>query len=214
MPSIDNMISDIELRLSHSKPSDDFAIQREQIRFWIDTAASSVIPEWIKKRNGGEIPAIMVKPYDCLLVQTEENHCIGNCNTKQYIQLPRNSDGTTKSILTLPNDMGIVQLAQGDKTIMRVTSVAQLAMNLKLEFSDKFAYFVRVSDRIYLFNGVFPSYCKLTAYIASCDTTDMDESENYPAPDEPIASILDEAEKIGLRELQSKLDLQDDGISN
>ena len=53
MPSIDNMISDVELRLSHAKPSDDFAIPREQIRFWLDTASASLMSEWIKKRNGG-----------------------------------------------------------------------------------------------------------------------------------------------------------------
>lgn len=212
MPSIDNMISDVELRLSHAKPSDDFAIPREQIRFWLDTASASLMSEWIKKRNGGEVPAQIIKPYDCLLVQTETDTCIGNCNTRQHIQLPQNSDGTTKGILALPNDGGIVQLLQGSNQIMRVTNIAQLGMNLKLEFSSKFAYFVRVADKIYLFNGVFPSYCKLTAYIASCDTTDMADTENYPTIDELIPSILEQAEKIGLRELQTKIDLQDDGI--
>ena len=84
MPSIDNMISDVELRLSHAKPSDDFAIPREQIRFWLDTASASLMSEWIKKRNGGEVPAQIIKPYDCLLVQTEEDTCVGSCNTYNY----------------------------------------------------------------------------------------------------------------------------------
>jgi len=35
MPSVGKMISDVELRLSHGKPSDDFSVTREQIRFWI-----------------------------------------------------------------------------------------------------------------------------------------------------------------------------------
>ncbi len=50
------------------------------------------------------------------------------------------------------------------------------------------------------------------AHIASCDTTDLSESDNYPIVDEIVSAVLDEAEKIGLRELNTKLDLQDDGI--
>jgi len=40
----------------------------------------------------------------------------------------------------------------------------------------------------------------------------MADTENYPTIDELIPSILEQAEKIGLRELQTKIDLQDDGI--
>lgn len=214
MPSIGKLISDVELRLSHAKPSDDFSIPRKQIRLWLDSIAPSLNADWIKKKNGGEVPPQLIRQFTCLVVKTEESECINGCNTKEYIELPLNHDGTPKGILSLTDDGGIVQIQQGTKSIIRVSSVAKLQMNLKLEFSDEFSYFIRVGNRIYLFNGVFPSYCELTAYIASCDTTDMSEDDNYPTVDDVIPMLLDEAEKIGTRELQQKLDLQDDGISN
>lgn len=214
MPSVGKMISDVELRLSHGKPSDDFSVTREQIRFWIDSLASTLNSDWIKKKNGGEVPPQLILPYDCLLVQKETPICINNCNTRFYVQLPVNSDGTPKSILSLPNDGGVVQLLQGQKPLMRVTNIAQLQMALKLEFSDGFSYFSRVADKIYVFNGIFPSYCKLTAYIASCDSTDLSDEDNYPTVDDVVPMILEEAEKIGSKQLNQKLDLQDDGISS
>ena len=85
-------------------------------------------------------------------------------------------------------------------------------MNLKLEFSKGFVYFSRVGDRVYLFNGIFPSYCHLSAHIASCDSTDLADTDNYPTVDEVIPLILEEAEKIGAREIGKPQDLQDDGI--
>jgi len=211
MPSISKMISDVHLRLN-PKPSDDMSVNRKQIRFWLDSVAGSLTSDWIKKKNGGEVPAQIIQSFDCLIVQTEEEQCINGCNTKYYFELPKNPDSSVKSILSLPGDAGLVQVLQGTKQLIRVTNIAQVQLQMKLEFSNGFVYFSRVGDRVYLFNGVFPSYCHLSAHIASCDSTGMDESENYPTVDEVIPMILEEAEKIGTREIGKPKDLQDDGI--
>lgn len=213
MPNVGKMISDVALRLN-PKPSDDFVIDKDQIRFWLDSIAPTLNADWINKKNGGEVPPQLIKPYDCLVVKSEEVACISGCNTRYYIELPKNSDGTVKSILSLPEDKGIVQLLQGNKPILRVSSMAKLQMALKLEFAGGFSYYNRVNDKIYLFNGIFPSYCKLTAFIASCDSTDLDDEDSYPTVDDVVPMILEEAEKIGTKELSKKIDLQDDGIGN
>ena len=211
MPSIHNMVGDIMLRIN-PKPSDDNPIQADQVRHWLGTVSGGIVSDWIRKRNGGAVPAQLIKPYDCLLVEQDTDTCLSGCCTRQYFALPTNSDGEPLDILDLPGDAGIVQVLQGQKSIVRLPGIAELQSYRKLEFADKFAYFARMGDRVYLFGGVFPSYCRLTAYIASCDISGMGDGENFPAPDEVIPLILAEAEKIGRAQIAQPKDLQDDGI--
>lgn len=205
------MVSDVMLRIN-PKPSDDNPIQPEQVKHWLSSIAAGLTAEWIRKRNGGQVPAQIIRPYDCLVVQSEGETCLSGCCTRYYIQLPANEDGTPLNVLSLPNDGGMVQVLQGQKSFVRLPGIAEMQAHMKLEFADKFTYFARMADKVYLFNGVFPSYCRLTAYVASCDVTGLADEDNFPAPDDVIPAILEQAEKIGLREIGQPLDLQDDGI--
>ena len=50
--TVEKMISDLELRFTGGKPSDDFEGAREQLRFWIDNANGALLPQWIIKAHG------------------------------------------------------------------------------------------------------------------------------------------------------------------
>ena len=210
MASIGNMIDDVELRLFGGKPSDDSPIPRDQIRFWLDSANAMVLTDWIKRT--GEVPSSIVTPIDCLVVKTQTPTCVGSCESKNYIELPKNSNGQYKYVLTLPEDKGIVQVVLGTQNIIRLTNPRQLSIMTKTMFGKQYPYFYRVGGKIYLFNGIFPSFCKLTVFAVIIDTTDMSETDQFPTIDELIPAITDMAEKIGARELQGNYDLQDDGI--
>ena len=55
MASLNQLISDIELRLSKGNISDDFTIDRRQIQFWIDSERSRLMDEKDKASGNTEL---------------------------------------------------------------------------------------------------------------------------------------------------------------
>lgn len=210
MPTIGQMIDDLELRLFGGKPSDDSPIPRSQMRFWLDSANAQSLSAWV--RVNGEVPAYLVTELDCLLIKTATPTCISGCDTNQYLELPKNNRGNFKSILALPEDRGIIQVVMGENSLIRLTNPRQVSMMTKSQFGDEYGYFYRIGGRIYIFNGIYPSFCRMNVHAVVTDTSDYLETDPYPTIDELVPAILEQAEKIGLRELGGRYDLQDDGI--
>jgi hypothetical protein len=210
MATIGQMIDDLELRLFGGKPSDDSPIPRAQMRFWLDSANAQTLSAWVK--INGEVPAYLISRLECLLIKSSTPTCISGCTTYEYIELPKNSRGNYKSVLSLPEDRGIIQVVMGENSLIRLTNPRQLSMMIGSKFGDEYGYFYRIGGKIYIFNGVYPSFCRMSVDAVVVDTSDTPETDPYPTIDELIPAILEQAEKIGTRELGSRYDLQDDGI--
>ena len=210
MASIIKMISDIELRLYGGKPSDDAEIDHDQIRFWLDEVNKRLITDYIDK-NG--IPPEILRRIECLEVKHSDKDC-GACMSKNFIELPKNKDGSTLSVLSLPDDGGIVELLKGNKPVYRLKSPSEIRIRTNMRFSGDESYFYRIADKIFLYGGIYPSYCKLDLVVATIDTTDLNEDDNFPTAGALEPMILEEVEKIGLRELNSQYDTQNDGTDN
>lgn len=213
MATVGKMISDLQLRFSAGKPSDDFEIDWNQMRFWIDNANGVLLPQWIAKVNYGIVPASALRRIDCLAVKTETPGCVGGCCSYTYIEFPKNAEGKPVVPMTLPDDRGVVMMYRGVQTIYRLPSPTMLSVMTNLKNGDETMYFYRITDKMYLFNGVYPSYSKITVMGAFTDTSNLGNDDVYPTVEELIPNILDEAEKIGRRELGTQSDLQDDGIA-
>lgn len=212
MASIEQLISDVELRIYGGKPSDDAEIEREQIRFWLETINKALVTDYINKTN--EIPSDLIRKIDCLVVKKETADCGNGCSSSYYVELPKNEDGTTLDILSLKGDMGIVDLKKGNMPIYRLGSPSQIRINNNLRFANENAYYYRVDNKIYLFNGIYPSYCTLSLFVATVDTSNKKDNEEFPTVDSLMATILDEATRIGINELKGKQDIQNDGTDN
>lgn len=213
MATVGKMISDLELRFTAGKPSDDFEGSRQQMQFWIDNANGSLLPNWIMKVNGGQIPPTLIRKIDCLAVKTETPACEGGCCSYHYIEFPKNADGKPIVPITLPDDRGVIQMFRGVQQIYRLPNPTMLSVMTNLKNGETTPYFYRIADKMYLFNGIYPSYSKLTVMGAFSDTSSLTDDDVYPTVDDIIPSILDEAEKIGRRQFQTQTDLQDDGIA-
>lgn len=206
------MISDVELRIYAGKPSDDAEIERSQIIFWLETINKVLVTDYIDK--AGQIPNELIRKIDCLVVKSEIGTCTNGCVSNHYIDLPKNADGTTLDILSLINDGGIVDLKKGDSPIYKLKSPNELRLNKNLRFSNDNPYYYRVGDKIYLYNGVYPSYCRLNMFVATVSTNGLKETDEFPTVDKLITTIIDEATKIGLNELKGSYDIQNDGTNN
>lgn len=212
MATLGKMISDLELRFTAGKPSDDFEGSRQQMQFWLDSANGALLPTWIMKNNSGIVPPVLIRRIDCLAVTTETPECEGGCCSYTYIQFPKNPDGKPIVPITLPDDRGVIIMYRGVETIFRLPSPTMLSVMSNLKGGHDTMYFYRIADKMYLFNGVFPSYSKITVMGAFSDTSSLKDDDVYPTVDDLIPMILEEAEKIGRRQFAEGNDLQDDGI--
>lgn len=213
MATVQKMIDDLELRFTGGKPSDDFEGSRLQYQFWIDNANGALLPTWIQKVNGGQVPPSLIRKLECLTVKTEYPECEGGCCTYDYVQFPKDVNGNAILPLALPDDKGVILMYQGAMPIYRLPSPTMLSVMSNLRNGSKTPYFYRIGDKLYLFNGIFTSYSKLTVMAVFSDTSNLKDTDAYPTVDDLIPQILDEAEKIGRRQFNTKQDLQDDGIS-
>ena len=213
MASISQMIDDVELRIYAGKPSDDAEIEREQILFWINNINKSLLVDYIKANNN-DIPSNILKRFDCIELKTNQSLCVGGCTSNKYIELPSNESGKPVEILSLPFDDGIADVLFGSNKITKLQNQSQVRLNKNIRFASDVPYYHRVGNRLFLIGGIYPSYCKFSIVVATADTTGVDYSENFPTVDKLIPQILDEAERIGLRELSSKYDTQNDGADN
>ena len=128
--------------------------------------------------------------------------------------MPKNTDGSKLDILSLANDGGIVDLRKGDSPIYKLKSPNEIRLNNNLRFSNNNAYYYRVGEKIYLCNGIYPSYCKLSVFVATVSTNGLDDKDEFPTVDSLIVATLDEATKIGLNQLKGNYDIQNDGTDN
>lgn len=207
------MIDDLELRLFGGKPSDDREVPRPQMKKWLSDVAASILPEWIAKKNNGEIPAVVTKSFECIGVFSEDAACIteSGCSTRYYIELPKNSDGEFIKILDLPNDAGVVSVMQGKREIYNFGSHGGAKVRRRIRFANKFPYTYRVGERLYLFNGVYPAYCKFSIVLATSDLSAFDEDSPFPAPHSMASAIVDAAYEVGVKEIQGIHDIISDG---
>lgn len=209
--TIGQFIDDIELRLYQGKPSDDKEIPREQIKFVLGQVNAAFVNQWLQK-NGYNVPGGIVTRFQCVAIATTPSECFGGCVTSHYIELPT-VDGKTLSILTLPNDAGVVQVLHGNKPIYRLLNPSQLRIDTRMRFAKADSYFSRVGDKIYLFNGIFPSYAKFDVYAVCLDLSYFTENDKLPTIEGLLPQITEGVIEILSKELGSG-DIADDGTQN
>lgn len=112
MPTKSKIISDIELILLGSKPSDDDELERDHIGDKVDEIADDLSSKYLNdyfKKNGMLDPAYIEKAGDCLDLQLEDSDCNPDC-PRLFATLPCD-------VLSLKGDVGIrlVQTSKGKK---------------------------------------------------------------------------------------------------
>lgn len=199
-----DIISDIELRLTRGKPSDDFETDRRQIAFWMDTIRVQMLVFWIEKND---IPPQALTHFDCQVATSNTPTCVvGNCYTKRYI--------TISPVLQLEDDKGVYRVAlQGGKEIDRYRTSAEqdIVKHIRLaKPTNNHPAWYRIDDKLYLL-GTLPN-ANVQLDLVLSDTGTVTDTQNYPLPDELTNVLIERAVKKGLQQIsQGVLDLTNDG---
>lgn len=200
-----DIISDIELRLTKGKPSDDLEIDKRQIASWMDAIRGQMLAFWIEKN--GDISPQTLTHFDCKVATSNTPTCVvGTCYTKHYI--------TISPVLQLEDDKGVYRVAlQGGKEIDRYRTSAEqdILKHIRLaKPTNNHPAWYRINDKLYLL-GVLPN-AKIQLDLILSSTSTVADTEDYPLPGELTNVLIERAVKKGLQQIsQGILDLTNDG---
>lgn len=206
MATRNDLISDIEMRMYGGNPSDD-SVVRSQIGAVIDSVAAGIMSEWIRKVNGGYIPASITTSYKVDIKKKDD----GCGKDLYYVELPKDTDGNTLPLLALTMDEGLVEVEVGRQRVIAGMSIPLVRNSQELKFGKKQIYSLWSGNEVLLFNGVFLEGMPVTLWGVFIDTS-PDSDKKYPIVDDVQMAVLNGAEEILRREIGSPQDLVDDGI--
>lgn len=197
------IVSDLELRLSKSKPSQDLDITYEQMAYWIDQARDMVTKDYVDKS----------KTVDSSLIMRLENLPSYDVNGDLFVDL-----GLIP--LDIRNNGAIVYVEDDSGNFLHGSSQANRKFLSKMSFTKPSACTVvyTLNGSSLMING--GSGNPLTTYnvgLVHSEVSRVKEPDDkyYIAPS-TLQMVIELAEEIGLRELngQGFYDITNDGKGN
>lgn len=204
------IISDIELRLSKGKPSDDMELSRPQMAFWIDAVRSKMIQDQMASQDSwADAGSGFATEFDCLKIESEDDEC-DVCDTKKYfVTVPG-------KIMKLPNDLGVVSVrTPGGSSVnrIRISDLDAIKYIDMIKPSDKNPVYYRVSQKLYILgpNKNFLNKGSLNVFAILASTDSIDDDADFPMSDNLLPALLDAVEVIARRQMSLPADLTNDG---
>lgn len=203
--------SDIILRLTKGKPSDDFEVDPRQVDFWIDSVKSALVAEKLEKDAMYGIESYITS-FDDIEIKTEaiKGNDVGVNDKRRYSDLPGD-------VLSLGNDVGVYFVeTMGGTEIHRMKPSDKKRFSL-LKFgkpSKKNITYFRVNDKLVYQGGNsnLMDNGKVSMLLVLSNTLGViGDDDVYPLPGDMIPILIEQAEVIGRRELELPQDLNNDG---
>ena len=200
-----DLISDLELRLSAAKPSDDDSVNRRQISDWIDLARDNYYASIIESRNFDR--SLIHKEEELPVLQKENTH-----NPTQYYVdlefLPLHNK-VNRGIIMVNTDSGNTVYEEDFEHMKELSNL--LFSNPK---STNLAYY-QEGNRIYFEGFTSLSYTenKINVYyIPSEVDREASETDNYFLSPSDKDFVIKMAFEIGMQEMaQGDGDTENDG---
>lgn len=197
--------SDLILRWTQGRPSDDFPIPDKQIDFWLDRVRASLIQQELDSNNTIDLNSYLTF-LPCQDIEEYSTDC-SDCD-KYRVSIPE--------VINSKRDIGVysVETESGD-TIKRVRpNEVKRFKALRwggIDVSQPSYY--RVGNYLYIVGGLqtFLSNGKVNLYLVLSDTSSISDEEEYPIGADLLPILLDSIEQKGLMELGTIKDDLNDG---
>ena len=211
------LISDLELRFTEAKPSDDLELERDQIGHWLDIASNSLLSDYISKQMARmeDINPFYIKTSTYRGAAEEGLADVFSTDERYSIDI---SDISILPVRGRSRDFGVIRV-QNDKNkqLVEITyDDSDFYRNLCFaKATDENMQWYRENDKIYIDgvsvnnSGVFKFR---VFYIAPIDTSADADTVTYPLGDDLLPMVVDIAEETGRREFnQNIIDVENDG---
>lgn len=200
------IISEIELRLTKGKISDDSELDKRQLAFWIDKHRALLIKQHFDVNK--EVPVSALTHFDCRAAESELPACLTDTvYTRFYIDIP--------DVIQLYDDKGVYRVApQGGNPLDRLRTTGErdiLQYSRWSKPSDDHPAWYRIENKIYLVGKRFTNYTIECDLVIADTTTDVADTAEYPLPNDMVALLVEAAVKDGIQQLQMPADINNDG---
>ena len=209
------LISDIELRVTRGKPSDDLELEQDQIAHWIETTANSVVADYLNKliRANKAIPPQYIAKV--LAIQLAQETAPSNTDEgiRHYL------DFSSYDVMPLDNDKGIVRVSTlSGKRVNAINDEENFEMLNKMYFSRpsrENLLWYREGDSIYVkgYGNSITTAVKLNVYyVPVIEVSSLANTAEVNITEDLLPIILDIVEEKAFRQLGYGFeDLQNDG---
>ena len=209
------IISDVILQLTQANPSDDLSLDDAQVAAWLTYVANLLVAAEINSKLALNemVPSIYITREECVLGETEDTDCGGDCQDRIAIELDN-------EVMTLNNDGGIVmvQTEDGDQ-VLKAGSINNIILFRNMRFSkpsgENFVYY-RQGNKIYIegmkfndipFDKFHVWYVKKQNYMTASDSTEVVVSDLV------LPSLISAIVQLGKMELYgTQVDVANDGV--
>lgn len=207
------IISDIELALLQSNPSDDSELEKDQIAQWVQYHLHDLIRQEVtaEMKKGNGVPPIYLIREEGLEMSEEDVEGIADSKQRFWVDL-------TEDVLDLPDDAGIVRVEDYDGNLIMKTNIEQLSMVRDLRFSKPTinnVLYYRIGKKVFVdgFNTGDSEFNPIIVYfVPKQDVTAMEDSDEIIISDQLIPILVDLCVQRGKLELYgTQVDIANDG---
>jgi hypothetical protein len=175
------LISDIEIRLSRAKPSDDMEINQSLINFWIDNAANAVLSDHIESllSRNEDIPAVYVTANRQNSISKETPEPADEQGIRYYVNI------SDLDVLEISSNHGIVRVTNSGGSVLTPAKYQDIRAMDGLWFSrankDNMMWY-KEDKKIFIDGVTAELYNKIKIdvfYIPSINTSSLADNEDY-----------------------------------
>jgi len=200
------LVSDIELRLSRGKPSNDFEIERSQIEHWLDLARDEIVSQKLNSQimSDEDIDPFYIAKFGEYSAELEQEVALA-CTKRHVFSLD-------KDILSLVEDRGIDRVVATSGKILIQSTFDQIEYLQDLWFSkpsNENMMWYREGNKFFVYglSDITRSRIKFQVFgVQSNVGSTLSDEDKYPISDDITEIVIEKAEEIGLRELYGELE--------
>lgn len=207
------LLSDIQLQLLQGNPSDDSALEWDQLAFWASYHLNEIVTIECNQaiKQGKQIPPVYKKVSDCEVMVVEDVATFAADEDRVYVEID-------EDILDLDNDKGLILVETEDGEEIARTSLETFHATKNMRFGKPTAerpQFYRRGEKIFLL-GFTPTdipFEKVNIYyVPKQDLYAADESDEVLASSAALPSVIDAVVQRGKMQLYgTQVDSENDG---
>lgn len=205
------LISDIELRLTKGKPSDDLELERAQIGHWLDVVRDELVKADLDSElsEGKPLDTFYITRETCISPTVEDLACVDDSIDEYAYTL-------TSTPMHLHNDQGVIMVRTDEDDLVMPTSLIDIQMIKDMQFTKpsntNFVYY-REGDKLVFFglnrNPINdPKF--IVYYIPQYTAASPSEADEFKIRDHLVGVLLDSVEQIARRQMSTFEDLEND----
>lgn len=202
------LISDVILRVTEGKPSDDLELEPRQVEFWLDIVLNELMSDYIKDRTKSKKPIDegLLKKEPSKPIELEQLNYINPGISEMYFC-------TSEPIMETDSGSAIVRVLTSDGAFIHKTKVQDIDTVSNMEFSkptEETLVYYRDGDSRVVVLGI-PEAMKdvielVIWYVPKQTISCMSDSDEVKFPYELLPELADRVAELAFKQMYMSVD--------